>query len=204
MAQTTNAKAAALSGQGRMRGLLSEQALTVVPELAEQEPTVTPVTEPAEPMPAPPRRRRVAVPAISDLTATHYLQATVFWSLHNRYRRACDTLKKQGKPVLQRDWLAALLYEGPQSASELRDLHQATWDSTQAAYHHERENVSVVNGRVPAELWLRYDGWCSDLFYDERLKISVTQAVICLMETGPKTAGEVADLVERWTAVTKS
>jgi len=121
--------------------------------------------------------------------------------LHKRYKRLVHTLKRDGVKVQQREWIAALLFHGPQSPSELRELVETTLDQVEETYQHDQRK-SVVNGLVPMELYRAYDNWIVDLDLDENFKTSMTKTVVCLMHNGPQTAAQLADLVTRYRQAT--
>lgn len=131
----------------------------------------------------------------------HNLQVNVPVRLHDRYRRIVSSLKlRERQKVEQREWIAALLHEGPQTPSELRDLVERVWPQVQQEFRHDPVK-SVVNGHIPMLLRLRYDEWVDNLLFDERYKTSVTKVMNCLMFEGPQTNAELLDLVQRWRQV---
>lgn len=128
----------------------------------------------------------------------HNLQCEVPLSLHNRYRRLSSDLRhSQRFSAMQRQWVAGLLYRGPQSAAELRELVERVYPETEQAYTHDRTG-SVVNGDIPMALYLRYTRWIDDLLLDERFRTSMTKVIVCLMHEGPQTAAQLRKLVEDW------
>jgi len=182
--------------------LVPEQAAaadTAAPAPAATPPATTPApgqTPPREPRPA--RRAREAVVFSGEQYNVQINAPTV---LHKRYKRLAHALKRDGVKVQQREWIAALLFDGPQSPSELRELVETTLDQVEETYQHDQRK-SVVNGLVPMELYQAYDNWIVDLDLDENFKTSMTKTVVCLMHDGPQTAAQLLDLVTRYRQAT--
>lgn len=178
----------------RARSTEDGGSLAVLPAPSASPRTSSKAKRPAE-KPAPPVESDAELNLLGE---THNLQCAVPLSLHNRYRRlASDLHHSQRFSAMQRQWLAGLLYRGPQNPAELRELIERVYPETEQAYSHDR-TVSVVNGEIPMALYLRYTRCVDDLLFDERFRTSVTKAVICLMHEGPQTSAQLRKLVEDW------
>ena len=148
-------------------------------------------------------RQRESASAREQLTFTgarHNAQVQVPRALHDRYDRLRFMLEDEGHEVLQQEWIGALLLEGPQTPSEIRDLVEARSEAVRQAFAHEKVK-STVNGMIPAELWKRLDRCTKLLKLDERFVTSPTEVIKCLMFDGPQTTSELLELVERYRQV---
>lgn len=112
-------------------------------------------------------------------------------------RRLLHDLHRKDRVVFsQRDFICALLLEGPANASDLRALVLRDRERQRAAPRSDerQENYRVM---VPRALKERYEDMVADLAFDEDFRTSLREVLDALLGEAPQTVAEARELHDR-------